>query len=175
MSEGLPAVIDPFRLAEQGQTVQGRIPVARLKRLAGQLAETAGDAEVDLEFLEEARGRAVARGTVRATLRMVCQRCLEPVEIVLDVPVHLVAVRTGAEADRLDEGEDPLIASDGRVFLADLVEDELLLALPQVPMHPATVCGAAVVTDDEGAAGERAGPFATLAALRRAQDRQGGG
>lgn len=175
MLEGLPVLVDPFRLAEQGQTIRGRLPVAHLKRLSECLAATSGEVEVELQFLEEARSRAVVRGAVRASLSLVCQRCLDPVEISLDVPVHLVAVRTEVEADRLDDGEDPLIAVDGRVSLSDLVEDELLLAMPQVPMHPPALCGATVATADSDASSDRARPFAALAALRRGRDRQGGG
>jgi uncharacterized protein len=175
MSEGLPVVVDPFRLAERGQTVRGRLPVARLGRLSECLADTAGEVGVELEFLQEARSRTVVHGAVRASLRMVCQRCLEPVEVPLDVAVRLVAVRTEVEADRLDEGEDALVAVDGRVFLPDLVEDELLLAMPQVPMHPAGVCRPAVAAADGDAESDRPRPFAELAALGRARGRQDDG
>jgi len=75
------------------------------------------------------------------------------------------------EAAELPEEYDPLLVAGERVRLADLVEDELILALPQIPMHDPGECQAAAVGTDSAAApegtAERASPFASLAELRR--------
>jgi uncharacterized protein len=83
--------------------------------------------------------------------------------------VRLVVVHSDREAEGLDEGEDPLVADDQPVLLADLVEDELLLALPQVPVHPWGVCGAVVEATRAGQEREATplSPFAALDVLRQ--------
>ena len=141
MSGGLPAFIEPVRLAELGRTLEGRLPVVRLHRLAGVLADQQGEVEVRLDFRREPRSRSAVHGHIRAGLRLTCQRCLQPFELMLDLPVNLVVVRSDAEAERLAEEEDPLLVGAGQALsLAELVEDELLLALPQVPAHPPPGC-----------------------------------
>ena len=169
MSRGLPAFIEPLRLAELGRSLEGRLPLSRLRRLSELLADGAGDVEVNLEFLEEAPGRPVVRGSLRASLRLACQRCLEPFDVPVAIPVRLVVVHSDREAEGLDEGEDPLVADDQPVLLADLVEDELLLALPQVPVHPWGVCGSVVEATRAGQEREATplSPFAALDVLRQ--------
>jgi len=174
MSQGLPATIEPLRLAELGRAIEGKMPLSRLRRLSDLLVDTAGDVEVSLEFIEEAPRRPVVRGSLRAALRLACQRCLEPLDVPVAIPVRLVIVRSEAEAERLDEGEDPLVAGEHPVSLAELIEDELLLALPQVPVHPWAVCGSAVEATRAGEehAVTPPNPFAVLEALRQGKGRR---
>jgi uncharacterized protein len=168
MPHGLPALIEPERLAEQGVSLAGRLPLGGLRRLGESLADRSGFVEVALHFRLEGRGRSTVTGRLAATLRLVCQRCLEPYDLAVDVPVHLVVVRTEREAERLGDAEDPLVVDQGSVSLAHLVEDELLLALPQIPAHPEGLChsetGCTAKTSDE--ASERR-PFAALGTWRR--------
>jgi uncharacterized protein len=162
MSGVLPAYIQPVRLAELGRTLEGRLPLARMRRLADMLSDRGGEAAVRLEFRREGRGRATVRGTIRAGLRLTCQRCLEPFELILDLPVRLV--RSDVEAGRLAEEEDPLLVDEDQALsLAELVEDELLLALPQVPAHPPPGCR--VLAEGEASAESRPSPFSALAEL----------
>jgi uncharacterized protein len=105
---------------------------------------------------------------VTAQVRRECQRCLQPVMLPLSVDRWLRFADDEATAAALDadSDEDVLVAS--RQFdLRNLVEDELLLALPLVPMHeacpePLPAAQAQAVDDDV-----RASPFAALAALKR--------
>jgi uncharacterized protein len=100
---------------------------------------------------------------------LICQRCLGPVKIALHAEPHLAWVKTDEALAALPEEYDPLLSADGRVALADLVADELLLALPLVPRHEGgTACrdlpeaAAESATPDE----ERKKPFAELAKLK---------
>ena len=163
MSGGLPAFIEPVRLAELGRSLAGRLPLERLRRLAELLVDRRGEAEVRLDFRQEGRGRVVVLGRIGALLRLTCQRCLEPFDFAVDVPVHLVVVGSDAEAERLAEEEDPLLLGEGQALsLAEMVEDELLLALPQVPAHPPPGCGGG------GSAGGGGGTRGALQSVRGA-------
>jgi uncharacterized protein len=167
MSGGLPVHVDPRRLAESGTTISGTLPLARLRRLGESLADTQGDVSVWLEFGLNGRGRPSVRGRLSVTVRLVCQRCLAPYELPLAAPVRLTVVRADREAGEMGD-EEALVAEEGPIALSDLVEDELILALPQIPTHPWGTCHSA---DPGGAApeatGDRQRPFAALAALGR--------
>jgi uncharacterized protein len=84
---------------------------------------------------------------VRARLTLQCQRCLEPFVLTLDEPVALVLVESFAEMERVPEGTaipgGPPRAGGGTGTLLDVVEEQLLLALPQVPRHPEGACAPA--------------------------------
>jgi uncharacterized protein len=70
---------------------------------------------------------------------------------VSDVPAHL----------------DPQPVGEGPVRALDWIEDELLLAIPPVPMHPAGDCEASHAPARAGeASGDRPNPFAILAEIR---------
>lgn len=100
-----------------------------------------------------------------------CQRCLEPVALHLDVARALRFVADEALAEALDpDSEDDVLALPRRLDLHTLVEDELLLALPLVPMHDQ--CPRHLPMSAGHLAGEAEGqparsPFAALTGFRR--------
>jgi uncharacterized protein len=137
-----------------------------MPRLRDVLCETDADAEFRLAFRRDG-GRAVVTGEVRARLALPCQRCLGPLVHQVDAPVSLALVSGMDEARELPERYDPLLITEPLLRLADLIEDELLLDLPQIPMHAPEECGARQADTGAGRAPERENPFAVLAALRR--------
>jgi uncharacterized protein len=157
---------DPWRLAQQGRILTGRVALDGLPRLAPSLAAS-GDAEYRLAFHLDSEHRAVASGHVAAELVVQCQRCLEPMVIGVDSDFSLAFVRGLDEAARLPGSYEPVVAEDGWVRPLDLVEDELLLSLPPVPLHDDRRCGAPATPGHGGPAADDAkNPFAVLAALR---------
>lgn len=108
--------------------------------------------------------------SAQAPVWLTCQRCLQPFEVPLAFERRLRFVRGEAEAEALDaESEDDVLALSRSLDLRELVEDELLLALPIVPRHE--VCPQplpmAVGEDElEEDLPERAHPFAALQALK---------
>lgn len=108
------------------------------------------------------------RCEVEATLKLRCQRCLERLDYQVDANVLSAFVSGIDEERRLPQRYDPLLVSDIPIRPADLIEDELLLALPQIPMHERDLC--AMHVEDVAAAPERPGgasPFAVLAEFGR--------
>ncbi|MBS1222745.1 MAG: hypothetical protein H6R23_2365 [Proteobacteria bacterium] len=166
----LPSRIDPWRLTAEGGRLEGALALAALPRLVAELNRTDGMASVALVASVDRQGVRFIKGAVRTEVELVCQRCLGPLRLALDVTVSLGLVRSEAEADRLPEEYEPLVVPESIIHVADLVEDELLLALPRIPRHDD-------VRDCE-ANGYRAPdrveqnqPFATLASLLRDSQR----
>ena len=88
---------------------------------------------------QDARGRPQLRCSVRGDVEMQCQRCLKPVSVAVDSDRLLYLAASEADADRLEAAladEDiEVIVADQNLDLAGVVEDEVLLSLPIVPMH----------------------------------------
>ena len=104
-------------------------------------------------------------------LPQTCQRCLGEVSTYLefDRSYRFVADEATAEAED-DECEEDLLAISREFNLSELIEDELLMALPQVPMHdvcPVQPKMAAIDAEFEALGVEgKPNPFAALAALK---------
>jgi uncharacterized protein len=113
--------------------------------------------------------------TAQTHLPQTCQRCLGEVSTLLEVERSYRFVADEATAEAQDDAcEEDLLAISREFNLLALIEDELLMALPQVPLHD--VCPVqpkmAAVDDDfefgadaDGVAG-KPNPFAVLAALK---------
>lgn len=164
MSKVLPERVDIARLADTRASLSGSLPVARFSRLAPQLAGTAGEVSVALGF-EREDGREVIRGRIEGELALVCQRCLGAVTVAVVADVDLVRVASDADAEQVDGRHEPFVAATREVELATLVEDELILAVPLVPLHDAGgPCRPATTTDEPST---RENPFAALASMRK--------
>jgi uncharacterized protein len=108
---------------------------------------------------------------------LTCQRCLQPMEVALTLDRRLRFVRGEAQAEALDaEIEDDVLALTRQLDLRELVEDELLLALPIVPRHARCPkpLPMALALDEPGddAASARPNPFEALRMLKT--DKPGG-
>jgi uncharacterized protein len=127
-----PVEVD--RLAAQGATLERDWPASAFERLADRLADPAGQVAAALSF-HRVDGFAAVQGRVRADLHLQCQRCLSTFEWPLDTTLKLCFVADEGAAARVPGEYEPALAPGGRAQLASLVEEEVLLALPLVPVH----------------------------------------
>jgi uncharacterized protein len=134
-----PRKLDVAAAAADGLVLEGYWPLAGFERLNGGATQRG-----EVLWTLRGRQRAVAGGeaetwlhlSARAVVQLECQRCLQPVALILDVARALRFVADEATAEALDaESEDDVLALPRSLDLHELVEDELLLALPLVPMH----------------------------------------
>jgi uncharacterized protein len=156
------AVIDGFEFAAAGAKQQGVLPLSSFPRLRDVLASDAGEAAFSLEGVRDTHGRPSLSVKVQATLQLRCQRCLEPLPLAVDSDSVLVLAATQAEIDADPEGMDApdRVLAGHEMPVADLVEDELILAVPYAPRHDA--CAAAEVAATEQ---QKSSPFAGLKGL----------
>jgi uncharacterized protein len=163
MFDALPAVIDPLRLADEGARLCGELQLRGMPRLAGLCADTQGTASIDWQFERSAQGLRQMHGPVRATVRAICQRCLQLFTLTISADTRLVLLNAGEtgvndEADVLEAKPWPL---------SELVENELLLAMPMIPMHAPGECQAVTPgSSGEAVCGDRRNPFAALGKLK---------
>lgn len=168
MSERLPVHVDPLILADRGRALSGTVPVSACKRLVHWLDSGEGEFAAELQFGRDENQRRVLTGRVRGRVMLTCQRCLGAYALDLDLPIGVVLVDSEAEAETLPEEVDALVVGDGATMhTVDMIEDDLILALPLIAKCPdASDCAPAVeVFDSERMSGQDAGtqrPFADL-------------
>jgi uncharacterized protein len=126
--------LDIDRLPAYGETRSVTLPQAAMPRLAAGLAAVGGQVEADIVFDRfEATPLLEVRASTMATL--VCQRCLQPMQLPLHGQSRVGLVESMQQADRLPEDVEPVWVEGRKVDLGEVVEEELLLALPLVPVH----------------------------------------
>jgi uncharacterized protein len=177
MPGGASKLRDVRKLADARATLDLDIPVAELPGLPGELIRAAGKVHARLQFGRE-QGFMVAQVALRAQLELICQRCMGPMPVPIEISSPVLLIESEADAEAAPVEWETYLAAEGRLSLAALAAEELLLALPVVPLHAdSSACesaagrappapNAAVVSQPESA-GEQATvrPFADLRAL----------
>ncbi|GAB3365245.1 YceD family protein [Lysobacter rhizosphaerae] len=147
--------------------VEGRLPLSALTRLEDSLLDTKGEVRFALEFDRDSLQVPYVELRIDAELPLVCQRSMDRFLLPVRIVQRLGLIRDEADEAALPEGYEPLLVpDDGELRTAELVEDELILAVPVVPVKP----GSEAVERDWPATQveqERANPFAALSALKK--------
>lgn len=163
----LPITIKPVKLARQEGKLTGFMPLKQLTTLVADCVSDDGRVEADLALRME-HARPEIHGTANASVKLVCQRCLEPVEVKVDVSIDLGFVQTEEQISQLPESLEPFMLEEEEIPLASLLEQELILALPIVAYHD--TCEPIPYAGKEEAevvvAEEKPNPFAVLEQLK---------
>lgn len=164
----LPESVDAWRMVSARRIFAGCISLASMPRLAGFLADVTGECEYEIVFDRAAQGQAFVDLKLDGRLPLSCQRTLDRFELPVVIHQQLGLIRAESEEAALPEGFEPvLVPDDGVLRLRDLIEDELILAIPLVPMRDDDPPGDAPVWQDaEAPADEVDNPFAALAGLK---------
>ncbi|RDL45904.1 hypothetical protein DN730_02310 [Marinomonas piezotolerans] len=171
LNDTLPKYFDPRKNAAHEVTIEGRMLLSVFPELSAALASNEGDAFVHLSFRVDEDRRYIATGSIKSTVQVECQRCLEPTSVELEIDLSIGFVYDEDHAKNLPGDYDPVVMTDGEVVLADMVEQELLLALPIVAYHPESGCNPVALkyassTDDAPDDEIKPNPFSILADLK---------
>jgi uncharacterized protein len=169
MSADLPGILDAWRMVATRRGLEGRVPLSSLTRLRNSLVDTEGEVRFALEFDTDALRVPYVELRIDAELPLTCQRSLQRFLYPVNIVQRLGLIRDEADEAALPEGYEPLLVpEDGQLRTVELVEDELILAVPVVPIMPGTE---AVERDwpatEQAEEPERVNPFAALSALKK--------
>ena len=140
-SRPLPKSIVVSLGLSRGETFEGSLPPSQLPRLAAVLAGESAPLQVQLGLVRDDVGNWL-RGSIDGSLPLRCSRCECVYAYALQAEVGLRLVQGEEQARQVLQDADPYEVSNDRLPLAEVVEDEVLLALPMLPRCLA--CEAAV-------------------------------
>lgn len=177
ISEKLPKTINLIKFVDSQQRFNGAVDLSKMKRLSDAVApnELTGSASFSVEgkiFTKEIKG---LQGEVKATLPLICQRCMKPFNYEIISGFKLALVFNEDEIEHLPADFEPLLLSEPDYDLSSLAEDELLLALPTVATHKREDCN---IKQDSWVFGkpeefqEKENPFEKLADLKEKLKRE---
>ena len=172
MSEGLPQQLDLIRAARQGAMFNGTMDVHRMLRLRDYLSRDQGKVAVQIELDTDKAGIPFISGHATANLIVQCQRCLGDMPIALETGFRLALITSERGVESLPDDYEPLVVTESPAVLQDIVEDELILAMPIVNQHAPDQCEATSLIDNLHAEreqvqkSEKENPFAVLKKLK---------
>ena len=136
----LPAQVDPRKLAHASTELSGDIPVGCLSRLASATVRINDSAKAIVAFQIDESGFTLIEGSVSVFAVAQCQRCLNDVDICIESEFTLKTASAEHELIWQDKSIDSLMIEKGILNLHQLLEDELILALPIVSYHKRGHC-----------------------------------
>lgn len=174
-----PRHLGVVAFAQAGAELHGSEPLSHFPRLARE--NMAGQPDDSALVSWRATGKTLTSAggeqeiwvhiQAQAALHLQCQRCLEPMVQPLEVDRNFRFVRDEATAAQLDdEIEEDVLAYSKDFDLLEMVEDELLMALPVAPAHASCPVSPRMQVQSQGfdeVATETPHPFAALEALKK--------
>lgn len=157
-------LVNAVELAGRSATLERSFDLGRLPRLveAGALEGTGAEARLTFGTFEK---WTTVEVSVEGSLVLPCQRCLRPCESPVSETALLMVV-----ADEMEDvagGYDPVVGDAERLSVTDVIEEQLLLGMPLVPLHEDEAdCGETAAADDivepGSAVADTQRPFANL-------------
>ncbi len=170
----------PKKLANRGQVIEITNKINDFSRLSDIIAADLGEhAEADsaskwrqvpvdiklcFGWIRSQPGIPVLEGQVSTQVALLCQRCLKPLELELNVELKLLLPRSGVSPAE-HEGFEVWELDDDEVRPADIVEEALIMALPFSALHDSsddcTAMSVEIQTDEH----KKTRPFEDLQSL----------
>lgn len=168
----LPINVDPVRAAQTGTEFEAIIQKALMRRLAESTISIQSDISTKFTFEIDRQKLRIFHGKASVAVELICQRCNEPMIYQCEAEFTYCPVHNQEQENNLPDVYEPIYYDEnGEVNLHEIVEDELILTLPQISKHPINDC---VESKYELTFGEieeeeeqRPNPFDALAQLKR--------
>lgn len=154
-------------LARGSGSWRGVVPVDAFERLGAFVGDDGAGVEAELDFEFDAGGRLRVSGACRVTAAVCCSRCSETVPVALEAAIDYRVVAGEAEAQALTPAFDTVVGDIDAMPATALVEDDLLLSMPEIACREQDSCPRAPA-ELSAVAGASASPFAALRALKAA-------
>ena len=155
-----PAFIEPLLLAEREERLDGQLPLTDLERLGEIICRDSGTIDYHLRLGRDDMDIPYIKGNFKVTLKLICQRCLEPFDLDVSGELSIGMAMSESEIRLLPEKYEPLLLTTDLISLSTLIEDEILLGIPMVPMHKQGSCPS--TGKEETRNPGRENPFAVL-------------
>ncbi|TQV77440.1 hypothetical protein FLL45_05715 [Aliikangiella marina] len=128
--------IQPFKLANKEGELSFKWPVSEFKRLSEMLLSETGEVNVKLEGLYDHRKRCLIVAKISAQLTLECQTSFEPIDYQVDHETTYCAVVAESQFAEVEEEYEPVLVEEGYLDIKQVIEDELILAVPLVANKP---------------------------------------
>lgn len=168
----LPISVDPVRAAQSGTELEALIQKALMRRLAESTISIQSDISTKFTFEIDRQKLRIFHGKASVAVELICQRCNEPMIYQCDAEFTYCPVHNQEQENNCPDVYEPIYYDEnGEVNLHEIVEDELILTLPQISKHAINDCEESefelTFGEIEEEEEQRPNPFEALAQLKR--------
>ena len=167
----LPLTLDPVRTAQKRLDYEGIYTRDLVERVAESVVSVDSDVECSMSFAIDNQRLVVLTGDAKVSVTLECQRCGKSFPHQVYTQYCFSPIVKDEQAEALPEAYEPIQVNEfGEIDLLALVEDEIILALPVVPVHDSEHCEvseADMVFGQLPDEAQKPNPFAVLASLKR--------
>jgi uncharacterized protein len=167
MLHAVSSVADVQRLAARAVEIEETLPLVRFPRLTASLMHAEGSVHFKMRFVLDPAGQPAVHVRAETVVALTCQRTLEVYEQPLVIDSKLGAISKEDEEASLLAGYEPLLLDGHPRTYAQIAEDELILALPLVPVKPGSEDAIKPWAMPEQEEVVKANPFAALMKLKK--------
>ena len=168
-NQQLPQQVTVRKLVESGAKLSGFVIDARLPRVVDAVQQISAKIKADLHFGMNESNKMIIGVDIHGAVDLTCQRCLDPVTVPLKIATTLTVVAHDEEARNYIRSHEPIVLDDGLLNIDQMLEEEILLSLPVVALHPKVSADETSLVEHEGierrAARGLGSPFAVLKTL----------
>ena len=131
----LPERLKLFNFARKELNFSGQYQIKNfpeLEKIANNKTDTVN---ASLSFSIENDRTPCVSGTISLVIALTCQRCLEDIDLDLNVDFGLGFVQNEQQGAGLSSRFELYVTKEEELPTIDLISDEVLLAIPMVPLH----------------------------------------
>ena len=132
----LPKTLKLYNFAKKEVNLHGECKISNMPRVS-EIAKNDNDSvEVDLSFHLDNGKTPCVKGIIDLKVVLDCQRCLDDLEINLNIPLKLAFVKYENQANGIDNSYEIYhVGEIEDLETIELITDEILLSIPMVPSH----------------------------------------
>ncbi len=136
MSREFPDWVNPWKASEGNRIFRGTIALGKMTRLVPLLVDSAGEASFEASFSFDELGFATIKLRVNAELPLVCQASRERFLFRVMRESQLLVIDDMEQQEHIPGYYETVLVEEKRLQFLKLVQDELILEVPQVPRKP---------------------------------------
>ena len=135
LNKSLPSQLKLFNLAKKEISLSGLYQISDLARVSEIASNKTDKININLSFYLDNDKTPCIDGIISLDIVLICQRCLEELNISLKVRFNLAFVRNEKQGEELDSNYEIYVTEEDELATHDLISDEILLSIPMVPTH----------------------------------------
>ena len=135
LNKSLPSQLKLFNFAKKEISLSGLYQISDLARVSEIASNKTDKININLSFYLDNDKTPCIDGIIALDIVLICQRCLEELNISLKVRFNLAFVRNEKQGEELDSNYEIYVIEEEELATHDLISDEILLSIPMVPTH----------------------------------------
>jgi uncharacterized protein len=136
----LPKILDAEKLARKHSIIEGSLLLSSLNEVSQYKNSKDATVTGSFKFYRDKNKRVFIDGVINTELQLTCQRCMQPVLYPIASKFTLACIDNQEQEEQLSEQHESVLLNNGKLAVFDMLQEEILLAMPIVAYHDVKDC-----------------------------------